>query len=136
MNDYTTKFTLFDEHELREKIGNDQLVGGTKLGIMARMFTANGFRDTQPIFLDFSDSPKTAETKEAIIPPILVVLIVISSLVLMSLLVLLACVCSSRKKKQRLKREKEAAEADENLLSFTSYCVIDKNPLPRKKYND
>ena len=25
----------------------------------------------------------------------------------------------------------EAAEADENLLSFTSYCVIDRNPKPK-----
>lgn len=134
------KFTIGDQicHEIKfdDKFCNDRLSGDMIFGIMARLFTANGFRDTQPIFVRFGDYLITAEEeKEQLVEPIIVVCISAGSLIILSFVVLLACI-SSRKRKQRLRKEKEAAEADENLLSFTSYCVIDKNPLPRKNYDD
>lgn len=133
MDDYSIKFTLGDENCLNSRVEkkycNAPLPANT-YGLMARIFTNNGFRDTQPVYIEVQLNPFK------LIPPITIVYGSISALVLLSLIVLLCCVRSSKSKKKKLVKEKQAAEADENLLSFTSYHVFDKNPLPRKNYDD
>lgn len=133
INDYSIKFTIGDEicSNLAEekKYCNGPLTPLTKYGIMARIFTEHGFRDTDPVYIQIEVSPME------LISPKTIVAGSVSAIILMSLIILLCCVWSN-KKKQKLLKEKQAAEADENLLSFTSYCVIDKNPLPRKNYDD
>jgi hypothetical protein len=55
--------------------------------------------------------------------------------VLVSLIIGLIC-CWMIKRQRKLKaKSKELAETDENLLSFTSYCVVDKNPLPKSQFD-
>jgi hypothetical protein len=133
MNDYSIKFTIGGEicSNLAEekKYCNGPLAAYTKYGIMARIFTENGFRDTKPVYVQIDVSPME------LISPKTIVYGAVSSLIFVSLIILLCCIWNGKKKEKKIK-EKEAAEADENLLSFTSYCVIDKNPLPRKSYDD
>lgn len=132
-DDYSIKFTIGSEtcSDLAEekKYCNGPLRAFTKYGIMARIFTENGFRDTDPVYVQIDVSPME------LFSPKTIVISSIAALLILSLIILLICICSSKKEKKLIK-EKQTAEADENLLSFTSYCVIDKNPLPRKSYKD
>lgn len=134
LDDFNIKITIGDEIcsnlAYGKKYCNGQLSPNTKYGLIARVFTSNGFRDTEPVYIDIQVNPLK------LISPNAIVYGSVSSVILLSLLVLLCCIWSNRANKRTLKKEKEAAEADENLLSFTSYCVIDKNPLPRKTYED
>lgn len=130
---HNVKFAIGDEicSNLPEdrKYCNFQL-RPNKYGLMARIFTKNGFRDTQPVYIEILLDPYK------LISPNTVVYGSVSVVIILSLIVLLCCIWSNNAKKKRILKEKQAAEADENLLSFTSYCVIDRNPLPRKKYDD
>jgi hypothetical protein len=95
---------------------------------MARIFTADGFRDTSPVYFNtkFEESP--------LMSPVVMVTGSLTSIILISLLICLCCWWSLRKQK-KFKKKKEAAETVDNLLSFTSYCVIDKNPTPRGQFD-
>lgn len=136
LDDFTLKFTLGAENcwELEEekKYCNGPLSPGEKYGMMIRVFTDSGFRDTKPVFIEIDTGPmKLLSKKEIIYGSItgaVTVVLIISALI--------GYVCVRKSKKKITMKEKEAAEADENLLSFTSYCVIDKNPQPRKSYDD
>lgn len=135
INDYNVKFTIGDEicsgSASEKEYCNGPLPINQKYGVMARVFTSSGFRDTSPIYIELLVNPLQ------LIAPATIVYASVTVLVLLSLVILLCCVCrgQSKKKKEALKK-RQAAEADENLLSFTSYCVIDKNPLPRKSYGE
>lgn len=96
---------------------------------MARVFTAEGFRDTEPVFIEIKIDPLK------LVAPKIIVYSSVSFIILLSLTVILCCIFSNKKKKKIVKA-KEAAEADENLLSFTSYCVMDKRTLPKKSYDE
>lgn len=132
--DFNIKFTIGDEIcsnlAVEEKYCNGQLSPNTKYGLMARIFTSHGFRDTKPVYIEIQLNPLK------LISPNAIVYSSVCSFLLLSLVILLCCIWSDVANKKKLKKEKESAEADENLLSFTSYCVIDKNPLPRKTYED
>lgn len=136
LDDYNIKFTIGGEicssKASSSRFCNDQLEPNTRYGVIARVFTENGFRDTEPVYI----STESSSTK--LISPASIVLSSIVLVVVLSLLGFVYCIFNNRKKKKKnmTKKIKQAAEADENLLSFTSYCVIDKNPLPRKNYND
>lgn len=112
-----------------KKYCNGLLAAYTEYGIIARLFTENGFRDTNPVYIQIKASPME------LVSPKLIVYGSVSLLILVSLIILLCCLWFNKKEKKIVK-EKEAAEADENLLSFTSYCVIDKSPMPKKSYHD
>lgn len=133
-NDFNVKFTIGDEicsnFEIEKKHCNGQLSPNTKYGLIARIFTSHGFRDTDPVYINIEVNLVKLMSPNAIVYGS------VSFVILLSLVVFLCCIWSHRAKSYKLKKEKEAAEADENLLSFTSYCVIDKNPLPRKTYAD
>lgn len=133
LNDYSIKFTIGEEIcsnlAIDKKYCNSQLKPNT-YGLMARIYTSNGFRDTVPVYIEIQLDPLKLISASTIVYSAVILI------VLLSLLVLFCCIWSSKAKKKRILREKQAAEADENLLSFTSYCVIDKNPLPRKNYDD
>lgn len=130
IDEFNVKFTIGKETCSDEaKYCNSPLPANTKFGIIARMFTESGYRDTNPIYIQTNASSMQLVSHQAIVYGS------ICSLVLVSLMILLCCAWCSKKKKITIK-EKEAAEADENLLSFTSYCVIDKKPLPRKNYEN
>lgn len=135
LDEFNIKFTIGEEFcsnvGPERKYCNGHLEPNT-YGVMARIFTENGFRDTEPVIIEIK--PKTLKFLSptfASLGAILVVLII-------SLIALLLCVICKRRDKRRKKTKKlkQAAEADENLLSFTSYCVIDRNPLPRKNYDE
>lgn len=132
-NDYSIMFTIGDEIcsnlAVDGKYCNAQLSPNT-YGLMARIFTSAGFRDTHPVYIEFQLNPFK------IVSPNTIVYGSVSMLILLSLIAFLCCALSNNTKKKKLVKEKQAAEADENLLSFTSYCVIDKNPLRRKNYDD
>lgn len=134
LNDYTIKFTIGAEKcsELARdrQYCNAPLPPNIQYGLIARVFTANGFRDTEPAYIEIVLNPLKEISPETIVYSSVSVALVIS------LIILLCCIWNRNKKKQKLLKEKQAAEADENLLSFTSYCVIDKNPLPRKNYDE
>ncbi|KAL7041862.1 hypothetical protein ACKWTF_000928 [Chironomus riparius] len=96
-------------------------------GLMARVYTNTGYRDTQPVY--FETRPSTPYVN---LQTFLVVGGSFFGVLLLSLTVCMICCMNMRKNKQKLKKKKkQAAEADDNLLSFTSYCVIDKNPTPK-----
>lgn len=134
LDDYNIKFTIGGEicsnKVSSSRFCNDYLEPNTRYGIIARVFTENGFSDTEPVFISIKS------TSMKFISPATIALSSIVLVAVLSLLVLVFCIFSNRKKKNKSKKIKEAAEADENLLSFTSYCVIDKHPLPRKNYDD
>lgn len=133
IQDFGIKFSIGSEicNELvdKKKYCNGQLVSNTNYGLLARLFTENGYRDTEPVIIRIDAVP------EELISPKTFVACSVTALILCSLIIILCCAWCSKKDKKP-EKEKEAAEADENLLSFTSYCVIDKNPLPRKSYSD
>lgn len=126
---FSVKFTLGDNKcsDLPKKC-NRPLIPGTMYGLMARVYTKDGYRDTTPIFF------KTKNSQPFPFSP-LVIVAGSTFLILMISLVICICCCWSLKKQKKLKKEKEAAETVENLLSFTSYCVIDKNPTPRNQFD-
>ena len=133
VEDYSIKFMIGDE--ICANIDDDRkycnvYLSPNKYGLMARLFTNNGYRDTQPVYIDVQLDPYK------LISPNTIVYGSVSAVIFLSLIILLCCLWSNKAKKKKLLKEKQAAEADENLLSFTSYCVIDKNPIPRKKYDD
>lgn len=134
VNDYNIKFTIGDEicsGLVPEKIFcNAPLAINTRYGLVARIFTRTGFRDTEPIFIENEVHPLE------LMSPMVIAYGSVGSVALISLMVLICCFQSGKNKRRLLKEKKEAAEADENLLSFTSYCVIDKHPLPRKNYDE
>ena len=108
---------------------NGPLASNTKYVVIARIFTSSGFRDTEPIFMETSENYNNLVTKNAILAGILIVLILIASTI-----VLACCLCSRQKQKIKNKR-KASVRTDNDLLSFTSYCVVDRHPentLPKK----
>lgn len=135
LDDYSVKFTLGDEICLNSsgapEYCNGELALNTQYGVMARVFTKDGFRDTEPVYIEIKVNPLK------LVPSEIYVYSSVGFMMVMSLAILLCCCVRNMQKKKELEREKQAAaESDENLLSFTSYCVIDKNPLPRKKNYD
>lgn len=134
LNDYSIKFTIGAESCSNladdKKFCNAPLPPSLEYGLIARVFTKRGFRDTEPVYIEIVLNPLKQISPEAIVYSS------VSAVFLLSLIILLCCIWSSKKKKRKLIKEKQAAEADENLLSFTSYCVIDKKPMPRKKYGE
>lgn len=106
---------------------NGPLVSNTKYVVIARIFTNSGFRDTEPIFMETSENFNILITKGALIAGVLIILILVSST-----LILACCLCSRQKRKIKNKR-KASVRTDNDLLSFTSYCVVDRNTtLPKK----
>lgn len=108
---------------------NGPLVSNTKYVVIARIFTSSGFRDTEPVFMQTSANFNILITNGAILAGILIVLILVSST-----LILACCLCSRKKRKIKNKR-KASVKTDNDLLSFTSYCVVDRNhdnTLPKK----
>lgn len=103
---------------------NGELLPG-RFAVIARVFTDNGFRDTEPVIFEVELNVG------ALVSAKTVACISVAFIVVMSLVTTVCCCMSHRRKQRILKKKKEAAEADENLLSFTSYCVIDRNPKPK-----
>jgi hypothetical protein len=134
LNDYNIKFTIGDEIcsglDSDRRFCNGPLATNTRYGLFARIFTRAGFRDTQAIYIEDVVHPFE------LVSPMIAVAGSATLIVLLSLIILVCCLQSAKKKRRLLKEKKAAAEADENLLSFTSYCVLDKNPLPRKSYDE
>lgn len=133
LGDYNLKFTLGDEHcsdaGFEKQYCNAPLSSEQSYGIIARVFTADAFRDTEPFFIETIANPLMLISTNFIVFSSIIILI------FSSLIAVLCCIWCGRKKKKILKA-KEAAEADENLLSFTSYAVFDKTPTLKKVYND
>lgn len=113
--------------ESSDEYCNGPLASNTKYVVIARIFTSSGFRDTEPIFMQTNENFSSLITKGAILAGILIVLILI-----ISTLILACCLCSRKKRKIKNKR-KASVKTDNDLLSFTSYCVVDRNhTLPKK----
>lgn len=108
---------------------NRPLRSGERYGLMARIFTKDAFRDTQPVYFETK-----METPILLTAPIVIASGAILSLILISTLIASICWWNI-KRERKLKKKKAAAETDENLLSFTSYCVIDKNPVSRNQFD-
>jgi hypothetical protein len=129
---FNVKYTLGDkkcsEFSTSQHYCNRPLMSGVKYGLMARVYTKDAFRDTTPIFFE-------TKTRQPLPFSPLVIVAGSTFILLMISLVICICCCWSLKKQKKLKKEKEAAETVENLLSFTSYCVIDKNPTPRSQFD-
>jgi len=116
-----------------KKYCNGRLQPNTRYGIIARTFTSNGYRDTSPVFIGLQGNVVAIASPRVLLMGSALILTLIS----ISIIVICCCCNSKRQKKLREKKKaQEAAEADENLLSFTSYCVIDRTPLPRKHFDD
>lgn len=108
---------------------NGPLASNTKYFVIARIFTSSGFRDTEPIFMETSENVHMIIRKGAILAGLLIIFILFAST-----LILVCCLCS-RKKRKIKNRRKACNKTDNNLLSFTSYCVVDRNnenTLPKK----
>lgn len=133
MDDYNLKITLGDARcpyvGAENLYCNAPLASELNYGIIARVFTSHGFRDTEPVFIEGAIDAKR------LVSPSVVIYCSISLLIFSSLVAVLCCIWCSRKKRKVLKA-KEAAEADENLLSFQSYCVFDRTPTLKKVYNE
>lgn len=97
---------------------------------MARVFTSNGYRDTEPVYFDIKpQSPLLDPNTLYAVAGSMIILFLVSAIVC------LLCYISIKRHKKKMKKKKEAAETVENLLSFTSYCVIDKNPTPKHQFD-
>jgi hypothetical protein len=134
LNNYTTKFTIGEEKCNRfaiknKEICNVKLMSDTSYGLMARIFTSHGFRDTAPIYFKTFDESLWLPTE-----PVIIASASIVSIVLISVIIVTTCWWHN-KRQRKIRKKKEAAETVENLLSFTSYCVIDKNPLPKNQFD-
>ncbi|CAO1305853.1 unnamed protein product [Diamesa serratosioi] len=105
---------------------NGPLASNTKYVVIARLFTSSGFRDTEPIFMETRENCSNLITKGALLAGFLIILILVAST-----LILACCLCSRKKRKIKNKR-KTSVRTDNDLLSFTSYCVVDRNTLPKK----
>lgn len=130
---YKVQFVLGDEDCLEsDETCNPPLnCFNCTYGLIARVYTSHGFRDTQPVY--FETRPNTPYVN---LETILVVAGSFLGILILSITVSLICCMNTRKNKKKLKKKKkQAAEADDNLLSFTSYCVIDKNPTPKHVYD-
>lgn len=124
-DEFDIKFTIGDGkcNELvdEEKVCNLPLPTGTRIGLMLRVYTDNGFKDSDEFtYLDY-----LPVSSASYLTPTNSVALVLCGIVALSFMICICC-CSA-KKKETIKEESQV-EADENLLSFTSYCVIDKNP--------
>lgn len=124
-DEFDIKFTIGDGrcNELVEegKTCNPPLPRDMRIGLMLRVYTENGFKDSDEIiFLDYQPV-----SSASILTPTNSVAFVLLGIIILSFVICICC-CSA-KKKETIKEESQV-EADENLLSFTSYCVIDKNP--------
>lgn len=125
LDSYSVKYVIGDGNcSDPDKVCNDRLIP-EKYGLIARVFTRDGYRDTEPIFFEIGMS------FTEIVSPEQIVYGSVGLMGLLSLVLLISCCMTHKKKQNILKKKKEAAEADENLLSFTSYCVLDKNPKPK-----
>lgn len=133
-NDYNIKFVIGNENceavvlTVSKSFCNGELKHG-KYAIIARVFTDEGFRDTKPVHIEVRMRFDTLVSTSTIVCS------AVGLILFMSLLIAVCCYMSHQKKEKLEKKRKEAAEADENLLSFTSYCVIDRNPKT-KVYED
>lgn len=132
LNNFDVKLSLgfenCDEPENDKFYCNGPLKPKTKYGMMARVYTSEGFRDTKPVtFITHGDFMSQMSTQ-------MIFVATTGWVIFLSLIIMICCCCCSVMKKQRKQKVKkrEAAETVENLLSFTSYCVIDRNPVPRK----
>ena len=134
LNAFNIKFVIGEEIcgslGPERKFCNGPLEPHKRFGMIARFFSENGFRDSKPVFIEVNHHSAFLSVSPAWIAIGTVVLVVVLSL--LSLLALLCCFKKDKKNQKRVEKLKETAEADENLLSFTSYCVFDKNPVPRK----
>lgn len=128
---FNIKFILGDgkcPRDSAHQYCNKPLLPGVEYGVFARIFTKDAFRDTQPIFFE------TKSSESLPFGPTLIIAGSLSALILISILISLCCWLSI-KRQRKSKKKKESAETVENLLSFTSYCVIDKNPTPRNQFD-
>lgn len=130
LNEYNIKFVLGDGKCSQESVYqycNKPLLAGVEYGVFARIFTKDAFRDTQPIYFE-------TKSNESPFAPTIIIAGSLSLLIFISILISICCWLSI-KKQRKSKKKKESAETVENLLSFTSYCVIDKNPSPRNQFD-
>jgi hypothetical protein len=130
LNDFNIKFVIGNENcaavvlTVEKQFCNGELLPG-RFALIARVFTDNGFRDTEPVIFDVDLSVSDLLSAKTM------AVIFMAFIILLSLITAVCCCMSHRRKQKILKKKKEAAEADENLLSFTSYCVIDRHPKPK-----
>ncbi|KAG5684087.1 hypothetical protein PVAND_013336 [Polypedilum vanderplanki] len=137
LNVYNTSFTLGEGKCSKQlfkqsKNCNGPLKPNESYGLVARIFTKDAFRDTEPVYFETRNNFHIALIFQAI--PVIVIGCVIIAL-LISLLTCVICCWMTRRQKKIKKKEKEAAEAAESLFSFTSYCVVDKNPIPKTQFD-
>lgn len=131
LNEYNIKFVLGDGKCSQESVYqycNKPLLSGVEYGVFARIFTKDAFRDTQPIYFE------TKSNESLPFAPTIIIAGSLSLLIFISILISICCWLSI-KKQRKSKKKKESAETVENLLSFTSYCVIEKNPSPRNQFD-
>lgn len=124
-NEFDIKFTLGNgkcsELVDTEITCNPPLPYDMRIGVVLRVYTENGYKDSNDIvFLDFE-----LLNESIFFTPNIAVIIVLSGIIILSIIICVCC-CSARQKE--IVKDESQVEADENLLSFTSYCVIDKNP--------
>lgn len=126
---YNIKYILGDgKCSTNKQYCNGPLQPATEYGLIARIFTKDGFRDTEAIYFE------TKAKSSFPFSPMVFVAMCLSALILVSILIAICCWVSIRRQR-KMKKKKEAAETVDNLLSFTSYCVIDKNPTPRNQFD-
>lgn len=96
------------------------------MGLILRIFTEKGFRDSDIALIEFQEYPQISSIL-GIFKPIHIVLATVILIVVLTIITLICCCACD--KRRHTKKHIEPVEADENLLSFTSYCVIDRHPV-------
>lgn len=119
-DDFNVKYTFGNGEcivQNNETICNPPLPLNSRVGIILRVHTENGFKDSKEIlYLNCESSFPETLTATAII---------LGGLMILFITICILCCCSKRDKK--IIEDESPVETDD-LLSFTSYCVIDKNP--------
>lgn len=118
---FNVKYTIGDGEcrisQNNEQICNPPLPLNSIIGVILRVHTENGFKDSKEIlYLNYESSFPETLTATGII---------LCGLIVLFITICILCCCS--KKNKEIIEEESPMETDD-LLSFTSYCVIDKNP--------
>lgn len=140
LNLYNVKFILGEEKCIKQFFKSDQycnepLAPNVNYGLMARIYTNDAFRDTDPVYFKTNGLSETFMYLNMTKIPAIIVACLLLAMVVSTIMTILCCWSIKRQRKIEKKRKKESAETVENLLSFTSYCVIDKNPTPKTQFD-
>jgi hypothetical protein len=87
---------------------------------MVRAFTNNGFRDTEPVFIEIEMG------SDVFLMRLSIVCTSVGLMLLVSTMIVVYCYMDFRKRQKLQTNEEltEAVQSDDDLLTFTSYCAM------------